>query len=176
MTTNGAADGSAQVVAEALAELVRVVQFRDRDRACCHGVSVSQCYALKGLVDEGGLTVNELAGYLYLEKSTASRIANGLVERGLVRREGDPDDGRVVRLVSTTAGAELAARIEVDLLAEYSDLVADFDPAVRSDVADLVSRLGRALAQRVDRSGGSCCVVRHDTHEASRGPRAQLRR
>jgi DNA-binding MarR family transcriptional regulator len=176
MTTTLPVDVSARIVAEALAELVRVVQFRDRDRACCHGVSVSQCYALKGVVEAGGLTVNELAGYLYLEKSTASRIANGLVERGLVTRQRDPDDGRVVRLVPTTEGDALASRIEEDLLAEYTDLVADFDPTVRSDVADLVSRLGHALAQRVDASGGSCCVVQQSTPEASRDNGALPRR
>jgi len=176
MTTTLSVDLSARVVAEALAELVRVVQFRDRDRACCHGVSVSQCYALKGVVDARGLTVNELAGYLYLEKSTASRIANGLVDRGLVARERDPDDGRVVRLVATSQGVTLARRIEADLLQEYSELVADFDPTVRSEVADLLNRLGQALAQRVDTSGGSCCVIRDHTPQASPDDDARLRR
>lgn len=176
MATTLSVDVSTRLVAEALAELVRVVQFRDRDRACCHDVSVSQCYALKGVVDSDGLTVNELAGYLYLEKSTASRIANGLVDRGLVARERDPDDGRVVRLVATSQGRYLAERIEGDLLEEYSELVADFDPTVRSEVADLLGRLGQALAQRVDTTGGSCCVVRDQTPEASAPDDARLRR
>jgi len=153
-------DARARVVAEALSELVRVIQFRDRDRACCHGISVSQCYALKGLVSAEGMTVNELAGHLYLDKSTASRIANGLVARERVQRVRDPDDGRVVRLTPTAEGRDVAARIEKDLLVEYADLVADFDPAVQAQVADLVTRLAGALALRVDTSGGNCCVVR----------------
>ena len=33
-----------------LEELMRVVQFRDRDRICCHDVSVTQCYALRAVV------------------------------------------------------------------------------------------------------------------------------
>src|SRR6056297_3139886 len=53
----------------ALGDLIRVVQFRDRDRACCHGLSVTQCYGLEGIIENGGLTVNELAAYLYLDKS-----------------------------------------------------------------------------------------------------------
>ena len=36
----------------AVSELVRVYQFRDRDRICCHDISVTQCYALETLVEQ----------------------------------------------------------------------------------------------------------------------------
>jgi DNA-binding MarR family transcriptional regulator len=147
-------------VSDALGELIRVVQFRDRDRACCHDVSVSQCYALKGVVDGGALTINELAGHLYLDKSTASRIANSLVDKGYLARARDAEDGRLVRLVPTPSGAALCRRIEADLSTEYAELLTDFDPDVRAALPRLLSRLARSLAGRVDVSGGSCCVVR----------------
>ena len=38
---------------EALADLVRAYQFRDRDRICCHDISVTQCYALEALKRDG---------------------------------------------------------------------------------------------------------------------------
>jgi len=150
----------AQALSGALSELIRVVQFRDRDLACCHDVSVSQCYALKGVCDAGALTVNELAAELYLDKSTASRVANGLVQRGLLARERDDGDGRVVRLVATAAGRALYDRIEADLAREYAVLLADLEPETREAVTRIVSRLGRSFASRVDNSSGSCCVVR----------------
>lgn len=150
----------ARRLSDALGELIRVVQFRDRDRACCYDISVSQCYALKGVVDVGGLTVNELAAHLYTDKSTASRIANALVAKGLTTRERDDSDRRVVRLVATAQGRSTCAAIEADLAAEYAELLADFDGEVRSAVTRVVSRLGRSFAARVEVSGGSCCVVR----------------
>ena len=146
-------------LSDALGELIRVVQFRDRDRACCYDVSVSQCYALKGVLDAGALTINELAAHLYLDKSTASRIANSLVEKGYLARARDADDGRMVRLVPTPSGAELCRRIEADLAIEYADLLTDFDADVRAALTRLLSRLARSFAARVDASGGSCCVV-----------------
>lgn len=152
------ADASA--FSDALSELVRVIQFRDRDRACCHDLSVSQCYALKAVADSGPLTVNDLAAYLYLDKSTASRIANGLVDKELLRRERDADDGRIVRLACTAAGAVAHARIERDLAAEYAQLLEDFDPELRSAAVRLVRRLRHSFASRVEAGGGSCCVVR----------------
>lgn len=150
----------AERLSEALSELIRVVQFRDRDRACCYDLSVSQCYALKGVVDAGALTINDLAAHLYLDKSTASRIANGLVAKGFLARTRDVDDGRIVLLVATPDGSDICSRISSDLFGEYAELLRDFDPEVRSAITRLVGRLGRSLAARVEASGGSCCVVK----------------
>ena len=149
----------ARHLSAALTDLIRVVQFRDRDRACCHEISVSQCYALKATVDYGPLTVNELAGQLYLDKSTASRVANGLDDKGYLARERDPADGRVVRLAVTASGRALCRRIEDDLAEEYAQLLGDFDPEIRVAITRIVARLGRSFAARVDASGGSCCAV-----------------
>ena len=63
---------------DALSDLIRVYQFRDRDRICCHDLSVTQCYALEALVRRGPLTMNELAARLFLDKSTASRVVDAL--------------------------------------------------------------------------------------------------
>jgi len=145
---------------EVLGQLLRVVQFRDRDRACCYDVSVSQCYALERVVDAGGLTVNDLAASLYLDKSTASRLANSLVDKGYLARMRDPEDGRVVRLVATPAGTGLCRRIQSDVSEEYADMLAGFAPEVRAGVIALVGRLGRSFAAQVEVSGGSCCVVK----------------
>ena len=150
----------ARGLTDALSELIRVVQFRDRDRACCYDVSVSQCYALEGVVRSGGLTVNELAAHLYLDKSTASRIANGMVEKGLLSRAPDAEDGRVVRLVATRRGEAVYRRIEADLAVEYAEVLEDLEPGVRSAVVRVAERLARSFAARVETSGGSCCVVR----------------
>jgi MarR family 2-MHQ and catechol resistance regulon transcriptional repressor len=157
--------GSPDLVADAVAvqrallELIRVVQFRDRDRLCMYDVSVSQCYALNAIADRGALTVNELSAELYLDKSTASRLANSLEEKGYVQKEPDPTDRRVVRMTMSAAGEALAKRIHDALVREHVVLLADFDPEVRRSMVHLVSRLARAFAARVDCSGGSCCSI-----------------
>lgn len=147
-------------LAGALSELIRVVQFRDRDRACCYDVSVSQCYALKGVVATGRMTVNDLAAHLYLDKSTTSRLAQSLVEKGYLVRERDESDGRMVHLVPTPAGAALCAAIDAGEAREYAELLADFDPAIRSEINRLVGKLGACFASSVEASGGSCCVIK----------------
>jgi DNA-binding MarR family transcriptional regulator len=103
--------------------------------------------------------VNDLAALLYLDKSTASRIANSLVEKGYLARARDPEDGRVVRLVATPAGSTLCRRIQADISEEYAEMLSEFGPDVRAGIIRLVGRLGRSFAARVEVSGGSCCVV-----------------
>lgn len=156
---DGRSVSDARSLAANLSELIRVVQFRDRDRACCYDVSVSQCYALKGVVEAGAMTVNDLAAFLYLDKSTASRISNGLVQKGLIRRTRAATDGRIVLLAPTERGAVLHHEIEADLLSDYATLLGDFDPEVQAALTTLVGRLSRAFAARVDTSNGSCCAL-----------------
>jgi MarR family 2-MHQ and catechol resistance regulon transcriptional repressor len=143
----------------ALGELVRVYQFRDRDRICCHGVSVSQCYALEAVVADGPLTLNELAARLYLDKSTASRVVDALETKGCVRRMESPADRRALQLVVTEDGRALHARIESDILAQEAALLAGFAPEVRKAMARLIGQLARAAGTRIDNSGGSCCTI-----------------
>ena len=72
---------------EALNQLVRVHQFRDRDRICCYDVSVTQCYAVETLVKRGALRLQVLAEEMFLDKSTASRVIDTLERKGYVSRE-----------------------------------------------------------------------------------------
>jgi MarR family 2-MHQ and catechol resistance regulon transcriptional repressor len=141
----------------ALEDLLRIYQFRDRDRICCFDVSVTQCYALEGLVRRGCMTLNDLAAYLYLDKSTASRVIDALERKGYVERSPDPRDRRAVRLEATPAGRELEGRIRESILAEERQLLADFTPEVRQAMTLLLRRLGRAAGANVEAGGGSCC-------------------
>jgi DNA-binding MarR family transcriptional regulator len=143
----------------ALSDLIRIYQFRDRDRICCYDVSVSQCYALESLVRRGEMTLNDLAAHLYLDKSTASRVVDSLERKGYVDRSPHPGDRRALLLLATAAGRELYAQIERDLLAEEEALLAGFDPEIRQAMTQLVARLARAAAARVEAGGGSCCRV-----------------
>lgn len=133
---------------KALSELVRVYQFRDRQRICYYDVSVTQCYAISALVRKGSMTLNQLAGELYLDKSTASRMAGSLERKGYIHRSVAADDARALSLRVTKKGSALHSRIEKDLAREMKKLVADVDPDVRQATARLVARLARAAVAR----------------------------
>lgn len=151
----------AQALQAAVAELVRVYQFRDRDRICCHDISVTQCYALETLVEHGPMRLGELAERLYLDKSTTSRVVRTLVKKGYIEQHSDARDGRATTLSATRAGRNLCARITDDLVEQQKELLEDLDPDVRAGVVDVIRRLARAADSRfragVSVASKSCC-------------------
>jgi MarR family 2-MHQ and catechol resistance regulon transcriptional repressor len=146
----------------ALSELIRVYQFRDRDRICCYDITVTQCYALEATVLHGPLSVNDLVAELYLDKSTVSRAVDALYRKGYVGRREDPEDRRALLIKATEQGRDLHGRIENDILASERNLLAGFAPEVRPAMAEFMAKLARAAATRIDTTGGSCCVIRSE--------------
>jgi DNA-binding MarR family transcriptional regulator len=145
----------ARALQTAVADLVRLYQFRDRDRICCHDVSVTQCYALEALVLHGPQRLNALAERLRLDKSTASRVVDALERKRYATRLTDADDGRAVALAATATGRKLHRRIRDDLAREHEMVVADLPPAVRRAAIGIVARLVRAAERRFGRRSGS---------------------
>lgn len=131
---------------QALTDLVRAYQFRDREAICCYDVSLGQSHALERLVREGPMTMSEIAAALFLEKSSASRLVDGLVKKGYVVRRSDPDDGRSVRIEVSKRGRMLAERLEEDLVAERTALLADFSEQERQTIVAALGQLARAVS------------------------------
>lgn len=141
---------------EALNQLVRVYQFRDRDRICCYDVSVTQCYAIETLVKQGPLRLQALAEEMFLDKSTASRVVDTLERKGYVSRVEDPEDRRAVRVQATEAGADLYERIRDDLINEEKTMISCMAPEVRQGALTLLRQLTRAAEVRCGLANESC--------------------
>ena len=156
MTTRTSHDPIALELHRALLELQRAYQFRDRDRVCCYDVSVTQSHALDRLRRLGPLTLNELAAALFIEKSTASRLVNGLEEKSYVARRQHPDDGRIVQVWLTRPGERLAERIEADMVGQEEQTLRDFTEDERRVIARAISDLAAAASSRISTEGGFC--------------------
>jgi DNA-binding MarR family transcriptional regulator len=160
-------DRDAADLQAAVADLVRVYQFRDRDRICCHDISVTQCYALETLVEHGSMRLSALADRLFLDKSTTSRVVTTLVKKGYVEQGPDPSDGRAIALRATRKGRNLCVRISEGLVAQQKQLLQDLDPDVRTGVVRVLRRLAQAADARF-RSGAvagdakTCCAPSDD--------------
>ncbi len=135
-----------------MSDLIRVYQFRDRDRTYCHGVSVSQCYALEAVARHGAMTINQLAAHLYLSKSTVSRLVDGMERKGLIDRQSHPRDRRACLISPTNVGQRIHTQIVEDVEEREKELLAEFDPGVRPDLIDFIRRLARA-AEASTRAG-----------------------
>lgn len=151
----------------AVSELVRVYQFRDRDRICCYDISVTQCHALEALVDHGPMRLSALAERLFLDKSTTSRVVSTLVRKGYVEQRADASDGRATTLSATRQGQQLCTRISTDLVEQQKELLEAFAPEVRAGVIQVIRRLARAADARFRSgvsagNGAACCASNAD--------------
>ena len=161
-STQAALERDAADLQAAVADLVRVYQFRDRDRICCHDISVTQCYALETLVEHGPIRLSALAERLFLDKSTTSRVVAALVKKGYVEQGADARDGRAIALSATRKGRSLCTRITDDLVDQQRQLLEDLDPDVRTGVVQVLRRLAQAADARfrsgtVTGEGTTCC-------------------
>jgi DNA-binding MarR family transcriptional regulator len=88
-------------------ELFRVSQqhFQRIESNC--GVSGAQLWALAELKTTPGLTVSGLARALSIHLSTSSNLLDKLEAQGLVRRERNSADQRLVHVYLTTAGRQV---------------------------------------------------------------------
>lgn len=145
---------------EALNHLVRVYQFRDRDRICCHDVSVTQCYAVETLVKRGALRLQVLAEEMFLDKSTASRVIDTLERKGYVSRVKDDEDRRAVRIQATDAGRELYGKIRADLIAEERAMIENLSAEARQGALNLLRQITRATEIRCGLVNECCAAVK----------------
>jgi len=67
-------------------------------------VSSAQMGALRELAEQPGMRVTDLADAMALHQSTISNLIDKLLQKQLVRRKTDSEDGRVVHLYLTAAG------------------------------------------------------------------------
>ena len=80
------------------------------------GLTSVQCLFMESLWEEDGLSVGEIGRRIALDTATLAGVLDRMVTAGWVRRETDPDDGRVARVYLTEKAqaiiTSLAAAIE----------------------------------------------------------------
>ena len=91
------------------------------------GLTPMQCLFMESLWDEDGLSVGDIGRRISLDTATLAGVLDRMVTAGWVRREADPDDGRVTRVYLTDkakgALSDLSASIERtnnELLSNFS--------------------------------------------------------
>ncbi len=105
--------------------------------------------AMLALVKEReGITVREAAGMLLLKPNNASTLVSAMVAAGLLRREQDPNDRRIVHL-HVTAETHLRIRDVDELYCSYVIVGLDLlDPEERAALTRALPAL-RSLARNV---------------------------
>ena len=107
--------------------------------------------ALSRLSDEGPLGINEIADHLRLDASTVTRQVLAMEAAGYVSRGRDDADARRSVIAMTPQGRAALDETRATRAEVYDDLLADWDPADRRTLADVLARLNASLDDRVQR-------------------------
>ncbi len=105
-----------------------------------HDISVAQWVCLRTLFESGGVTLNQAAQLIGVDKSSLSRMAERLVQRGLITR-AEGGDRRSVGLTLTVAGKKLVPQLA--RLADENDYVffKALDETQRKDFLTTIQKL-----------------------------------
>ncbi|HLZ55577.1 MAG TPA: winged helix DNA-binding protein [Ktedonosporobacter sp.] len=117
----------------------------------------AQAEVLRVLQDHQPLSLVALGSLLVCESGSPSRLVNGLVEEGLVRRVQSATNGRMVTLTLTEKGEEQAQRVRAVEAELYEYITRTLEGTALSESIALLWRFvegrpaGEALARRTGR-------------------------
>jgi DNA-binding MarR family transcriptional regulator len=114
------------------------------------------------LAEHGPLRATDLAADTLLDLSTVSRQIRSLVERGLVERRPDPEDGRGALLSPTQAGLAAVERYRAQRDQKLAEALAGWPGADRQNFGRLLARFNDDFAERHVRP--VCAQHTHHAH------------
>jgi DNA-binding MarR family transcriptional regulator len=103
----------------------------------------------------GPLRQGALAELVHADPSTVSRHVTLLVERGLVRRVADEQDGRASRLVVTPAGAAVVEQLRQERNRLLGQVTADWAPDELASFTRQLHRFVRDLTDHLPTPGAA---------------------
>jgi DNA-binding MarR family transcriptional regulator len=136
MTDDATAD-----LGDLLMRAARTMRRRWRDLLAPWDLSPHQARALGVVVGRDGVRLTDLADALHIAPRSATEVADGLQERGLIERTPDPCDRRAVILRPTDEGRRIRTEIDAARTADSATLFARLPAADRADLARILQTL-----------------------------------
>jgi MarR family 2-MHQ and catechol resistance regulon transcriptional repressor len=110
-----------------------------------HGLTHGQLGILETLYHCGPLCQRDLGGKVLRSSSNVTVVVDHLEQRGLVRRERDPSDRRLVTVSLTSEGRDLLRRVFPAHVGEIVELFSALTPREIDRLGALCRKLGRSI-------------------------------
>lgn len=136
------------------------MRFREKELEDT-GLAGCQTPYLTALCRQPGVTQEELARELNVNKSSVTRQLCVLEEKGYVRREGDPRDKRSLLVFPTRKTLDMMDRIFACYGAWNTYLTQDFTEAEKAELSRLMKRIA-ARADAYVKGGEGACAPSED--------------
>lgn len=103
-------------------------------------IEPGQMDALELLVTVESCRMGDLAEYLRIDPSTATRAVQRMIKDNLAERVQHPGDGRIVAIAATERGRRIHGEVNERRRAILFAVMNDFEPDERYALADLMER------------------------------------
>lgn len=113
----------AEQMADLTYELLENCQIKIERTAERLNLTVAEFKVLRSVQDEEVLSAGDLARRLGLSSSRITRIIEGLVKKGLVKKESGGSDRRVVHLRLTSAGVQTRDQLRLMYVTVHQDII-----------------------------------------------------
>lgn len=100
-----------QRMIELLPRMIRGFAQRESNYLSRGRITLPQLWVLEFLSRHGGCPMNELARFLRISRPAVTGLVDRLIVQGLVSRQGDLQDRRVVRVALTAKGQHVLSSI-----------------------------------------------------------------
>lgn len=130
----------------------------DGDRRCLqrYKLTPTQFYALHWANNATGKTLGEVSDRLLCTPGNVTRVVDRLERRGLLTRERDSEDRRVVRVSLTPAGQQIyeeASQVHISSILERISVLSEAEWTV---LQELLGVLKASLENRLAKSSSGC--------------------
>ncbi|MGY1751038.1 MarR family winged helix-turn-helix transcriptional regulator [Modestobacter sp. SYSU DS0511] len=134
-------DGGTATLGDLLMRVARTLRRRFTATLAPWDLSPHQARALRVVCSRDGVRLSELAGALRIAPRSATEVADGLAERGLVERTADPRDRRAVVLVATDAGRTVQREVDEARAADSTELFGRLSAEDRATLERILRQL-----------------------------------
>lgn len=125
------------------------------DRVCTERLNItgSQGYTLLAIPEGDSISVNDLSLKMKLASSTMTRMVDQLVQCGLVERQPDAEDRRIVRVRLTEQGGPARTLLHSSLQGFFSQVLQAVPEGERETMLRSLETLNQAIMVTLK----SCC-------------------
>jgi DNA-binding MarR family transcriptional regulator len=135
-------------VLQSLRRIIRAVDLHSRKLSAQHKITGPQLVCLLAIDGHGRVTGSAIARHVHLSPSTVIGILDRLEAKGLVRRERDLKDRRLVQVSLTEQGRALAARAPSPLQDTLAAAMSDLPEAELARIAESLDRIVEMMEAR----------------------------
>ena len=136
-----ATDDGTAALGDLVMRVARTLRRRGREALTPWDLSPHQARALRVVCERDGVRLSDLAEALRIAPRSATEVADGLQERGLVERAADPGDRRAVVLTPTEAGRRVQREVDDARAADSHELFVRLSATDRADLERILRTL-----------------------------------